>query len=176
MPATPATRALRRAGVAFTPHEYEPVEEVEATYGEAIAAVLGANPHRVFKTLVVMADGCPTVAVVPVSGHLSMKALARARGAKRAEMAAPAEAERLTGYVVGGISPFGQKRRLPVLVDRTLLDHHTVFVSGGRRGLQVEVSPTDLVAVLEAETADLLTGYENPAGNLPSQPRPGAPA
>jgi Cys-tRNA(Pro)/Cys-tRNA(Cys) deacylase len=158
MSATPATAALQRAGVAFTPHEYGPVEETEATYGETIAAVLGVDPRRVFKTLVAMADGRPAVAVVPVSGHLSMKALARARGAKRAEMAAPAEAERLTGYVVGGISPFGQKRRLPVVVDRSLLGHPTVFVSGGRRGLQVEVAPGDLVAVLGAVTADLLAG------------------
>ena len=158
MSATPATEALKRARVAFTPHEYAPVEEVESTYGEAIAGLLGVDPRRVFKTLVAMADGRPTVAVVPVSGHLSMKALAQARRAKRAEMAAPAEAERLTGYVVGGISPFGQKRRLPVVVDRTLLDHGTVFVSGGRRGLQVEVAPGDLVALLGAEAADLLSG------------------
>jgi len=158
MSATPATEALKRARVAFTPHEYGPVEEVESTYGEAIAGLLGVEPGRVFKTLVAMADGQPTVAVVPVSGLLSVKALARARGAKRAEMAAPAEAERLTGYVVGGISPFGQKRRLPVVVDRTLLDHATVFVSGGRRGLQVEVAPGDLVAFLGAEVADLLSG------------------
>ena len=158
MSATPATQALKKAGVPFTPHEYRPVEEVESTYGEAIAGLLGVEPGRVFKTLVAMADGHPTVAVVPVSGLLSMKALARARGAKRAEMAAPTEAERFTGYVVGGISPFGQKRRLPVVVDRTLLDHGTVFVSGGRRGLQVEVAPGDLVALLGAEAADLLSG------------------
>ena len=158
MSATPATAALQRAGVAFTPHEYGPVEEAEGTYGEAIAAVLGVDPPRVFKTLVAVADGQPVVAVVPVSGLLSMKALAQARGAKRAEMAAPADAERLTGYVIGGISPFGQKRRLPVVVDRTLLSHATVFVSGGRRGLQVEVAPGDLLAHLGAATADLLSG------------------
>jgi len=158
MSATPATQALKRAGVAFVPHEYGPVEESEGTYGEAIAAVLGVDPRRVFKTLVAMADGAPAVAVVPVSGHLSMKALARARGAKRAEMAAPADAERLTGYVVGGISPFGQRRRLPVVVDESLLSHATVFVSGGRRGLQVEIAPGDLVALLGAAAADLLSG------------------
>jgi Cys-tRNA(Pro)/Cys-tRNA(Cys) deacylase len=157
MAATPATEALRRAGVAFTSHEYGPVGEAEGTYGEAIAELLEVDPHRVYKTLVAMVDGRPTVAVVPVSGHLSMKALARARGAKRAEMVAPAEAERLTGYVVGGISPFGQKRRLPVVVDRTLLEHGTVFVSGGRRGLQVEVAPRDLVAFLGADAAELLS-------------------
>jgi len=158
MPATPATAALQKAGVAFTSHEYGPVEEAEGTYGEAIAAVLGVDPRRVFKTLVAVADGQPVVAVVPVSGLLSMKALARARGAKRADMAAPVDAERLTGYVVGGISPFGQKRRLPVVVDRSLLSHSTVFVSGGRRGLQVEVAPGHLLVLLGAVTADLLSG------------------
>ena len=158
MSVTPATLALQRAGVAFTPHEYGPVEETEGTYGETIAAVLGVDPHRVFKTLVAVADGRPAVAVVPVSGHLSTKALARARGAKRVELATPAEAERLTGYVVGGISPFGQKRCLPVVVDQSLLSHPTVFVSGGRRGLQVEVAPGDLIRALGAVTADLLAG------------------
>jgi len=156
--ATPATEALRRAGIPFTPHEYVPVEEAESTYGEAIAALLGVDPARVFKTLVTVVDDHPTVAVVPVSGHLSLKSLARARGAKRAEMAAPAAAERLTGYVVGGISPFGQKRRLPVVVDRSLVGHATVLVSGGRRGLQVELVPGDLVALLGATVADLLSG------------------
>lgn len=158
MSATPAAEALRRAGIAFIPREYPPVEEAEGTYGEAIAAVLGVDPARVFKTLVAMVDGAPAVAVVPVSGHLSMKALARARGGKRAEMAEPADAERLTGYVVGGISPFGQKRRLPVVVDGSLLTYPTVLVSGGRRGLQVEVAPGDLVSLLGAAVADLASG------------------
>jgi len=93
-----------------------------------------------------------------VIGVPSKKALARARGAKRADMAAPADAERLTGYVVGGISPFGQKRRLPVVVDRSLLDHGTVFVSGGRRGLQVEIAPGDLAPFLGALVEDLVAG------------------
>jgi Cys-tRNA(Pro)/Cys-tRNA(Cys) deacylase len=155
MSVTPATQALQRAGVPYTAREYSPIEEAEGTYGEAIAALLGVEAERVFKTLVTVVDATPTVAVVPVSGHLSLKALARSRGGKRAEMAAPADAERLTGYVVGGISPFGQRRRLPVVVDRSLLDHATVLVSGGRRGLQVEVAPQALVALLGAQTADL---------------------
>ena len=155
MTGTPATEALRRAGIAFTTREYPPVEETDSTYGEAIAALLGVEPGRVFKTLVTVVDGRPTVAVVPVSGHLSLKALARALGGKRAEMADPAQAERLTGYVVGGISPFGQKRRLPVVVDRSLLGHDTVLVSGGRRGLQVELAPGDLVALLGAAAGDI---------------------
>ena len=158
MTSTPATEALRRAGVAFTSREYPPVEEAEGTYGEAIAALLGVEPERVFKTLVTVVDDRPTVAVVPVSGHLSLKALARARGAKKAEMADPAQAERLTGYVVGGISPFGQKRRLEVVVDATLLDHPTVLVSGGRRGLQVELAPEDLVRLLGATVAGIASG------------------
>jgi Cys-tRNA(Pro)/Cys-tRNA(Cys) deacylase len=158
MTSTPATEALRRAGVAFTSREYPPVEEAEGTYGEAIAALLGVDPARVFKTLVTVVDDRPTVAVVPVSGHLSLKALARSRGAKRAEMADPAQAERLSGYVVGGISPFGQKRRLEVVVDATLLDHPTVLVSGGRRGLQVELAPADLVALLGATIAAIASG------------------
>ena len=158
MSATPATEALRRAKVAFTPREYPPVEEAESTYGEAIAAVLGVEPGRVFKTLVTVVDGRPTVAIVPVSGHLSLKALARARGAKKAEMAEPAQAERLTGYVVGGISPFGQKRRLEVVADSSLLGHATVLVSGGRRGLQVELAPAALVALLGAQVADIASG------------------
>lgn len=158
MAATPATAALQRAGIPFTPHEYGPVEEAEGTYGEAIAAVLGVEPERVFKTLVTLADGHPAVAVVPVSAHLSLKALARARGAKRAEMAGPAEAERLTGYVVGGISPFGQKRRLPVVVDESVLGYGSVFVSGGRRGLQVELAPGVLIGSLGAQVADLTSG------------------
>lgn len=158
MSATPATEALRRAGVAFTMREYPPVEETESTYGEAIAAVLGVDPARVFKTLVTVVDDRPTVAIVPVTGHLSLKALARARGAKKAEMADPAQAERLTGYVVGGISPFGQKRRLEVVADRGLLAHPTVLVSGGRRGLQVELAPGDLVTLLGAAVADIASG------------------
>jgi Cys-tRNA(Pro)/Cys-tRNA(Cys) deacylase len=158
MSVTPATEALRRAQVAFTTREYPPVEETESTYGEAIAAVLGVDPGRVFKTLVTVVDGSPTVAIVPVSGHLSLKALARAVGAKKAEMADPAQAERLTGYVVGGISPFGQKRRLGVVADRSLLAQATVFVSGGRRGLQVELAPGDLVGLLGARVADIASG------------------
>lgn len=158
MSVTPATQALTRGGVAFTPHEYAAVEDPAGTYGEAVAAALGVDPRRVYKTLVAMVDGSPAVAVVPVDGHLAMKALARAQGGKRAEMASPADAERLTGYVVGGISPFGQKRRLPMVVDRTLLSHDTVFVSGGRRGLQIELAPADLVAQAGAVVADLLSG------------------
>lgn len=152
---TPAVVALTRSRVPFTPHEYE-LAASEATYGESVAASLGVAPHRLFKTLVAEVDGRHVVAIVPTHLRLGLKALASAARGKKAKMADPADAERLTGYVTGGISPFGQKRRLPVFVDSSLNDHATVYVSGGRRGLQVEVGPADLVALLGAvEVADL---------------------
>lgn len=153
---TPAVQVLERAGVAFAVHEYELVE-IADTYGEAVAAQLGVAPDRLFKTLLASVDEKPVVAIVPVAGRLSLKALARAAGGKRAEMIAPADAERLTGYVTGGISPFGQKRRLPTFVDVTIDGHETVFCSGGRRGLQLEVAPEVLVDLLRAQTAPLGT-------------------
>jgi Cys-tRNA(Pro)/Cys-tRNA(Cys) deacylase len=153
---TPATEALTAARVPHVLHPYQVVESSD-TYGEAVAAALGVEPARLFKTLVAEVDGHPTVAIVPVSTRLSLKALARAAGGKRADMTAPGVAERLTGYVTGGISPFGQRRRLPVFVDETVGLWDTVYVSAGRRGLQVEVSPTVLVDLLEATEADLAT-------------------
>lgn len=154
--ATPALAMLDSLGVAHTVHTYQlDGSETGDTYGEAVASVLGVAADRLFKTLVAEVDGAPAVGVVPVSGRLSMKALARAAGGKRAELADPALAERLTGYVTGGISPFGQKRTLAVYVDETIELFPTVFVSGGRRGLQVEVAPADLVSVLDATVADL---------------------
>lgn len=153
---TRATQALRQAGVVFRVHEYRLMSHpAEETYGEAVAASLGQAPERLFKTLVAVVDGAPVLAVVPTHQRLSMKALARAAGAKKAEMVAPDAAERLTGYVTGGISPFGQRRRLPVFVDESARGFETVFVSAGRRGLQVEVAPADLVRLLGATTADL---------------------
>jgi Cys-tRNA(Pro)/Cys-tRNA(Cys) deacylase len=113
------------------------------------------EPGRVFKTLVAEVDGDAVVGIVPVTGALSLKALARARGGKRAAMAAPADAERLTGYVTGGISPFGQRRRLPVVADESVHGWDTVFVSGGLRGLQLEVAPDDLVRVTGAASAPI---------------------
>jgi Cys-tRNA(Pro)/Cys-tRNA(Cys) deacylase len=146
---------LTRAKVAFTPHEYE-LTSSEATYGESVAATLGVPPQRLFKTLVAEVDGRHVVAIVPTHLRLGLKALAAAAGGKKAQMADPGDAERLTGYVTGGISPFGQKRRMPVFVDASISGHATVFVSGGRRGLQVEVAPDDLIALLEASpVADL---------------------
>ena len=155
MAATPATAALERAGIEFTVHTYEAPTGDDISYGEAVAAALGVPAGRVFKTLVAMVDGAPAVAIVPVIGTLALKSLARARAGKKAAMADPADAERLTGYVTGGISPFAQRRRLPMIADQTLMEFETVFVSGGRRGIQVEVSPLDLLELTAAEVAPI---------------------
>jgi Cys-tRNA(Pro)/Cys-tRNA(Cys) deacylase len=149
---TPATALLTRRGVAFTLHEYH-APPGAGSYGAGAAASLGVEPGRVFKTLVAEVDGRLTVGVVPVTGSLSLKALAAAAGGKRAAMAEPARAERATGYVTGGISPFGQRTRLPVVVDSSALGWPTMFVSAGRRGLEVEVAPADLLAVTGAVAA-----------------------
>lgn len=152
--ATPAILALIRAGVPYTVHGYEH-DPAAPSYGVEAAASLGVDPERVLKTLVAAVDGVLTVGVVPVSGQLDVKALAAAVGGKRATMAEPAVAERATGYVVGGISPVVQRRRLRTVVDDSALRCSTVFVSGGRRGLEIELSPSDLVAVTSAITAPI---------------------
>ncbi len=146
---TPAVAALERAGIEFTLHAYE-VPEDARSYGEAAAVALGVEPGRVLKTLVATVDGTPVIGIVPVSGQLSLKRLAAAAGGKRASMADAADAQRLTGYVIGGISPFGRRRRLPVFLDGSASGYDTVFVSAGRRGLQVEVASDDLVALVGA--------------------------
>jgi len=151
---TPATTALTAASVAFTVHDYAHDPRSES-YGEEAATAIGIARERVFKTLLADVDGALTVAVVPVSGQLDLKALARAVGGRRAAMADPRAAERSTGYVVGGISPLGQKREHPTVVDATALDHPTVFVSAGRRGLEVELAPADLVRLTAAVTAPI---------------------
>ncbi len=151
---TPATVALVKAGVAHVVHPYEH-DPAAPSYGEEAATALGVSASRVFKTLLAEVDGTLVVGVVPVSGSLDLKALASAIGGKRAVMADPATAERVTGYVVGGISPLGQRRPLPTVVDATALDHPTVFVSGGRRGLDVELAASDLIALTKATTAPI---------------------
>lgn len=151
---TPATVALTRAGVAFTEHAYDH-DPAAASFGREAADLLGLPPEQVFKTLLVAVDGELVVAVVPVSGHLDLKAVAAAMGGKRAAMADPGAAERATGYVVGGISPVGQRRAHPAVLDRTALTFHTVYVSGGRRGLDLGLSPADLVRVTGAVVADI---------------------
>ncbi|RFU21866.1 Cys-tRNA(Pro) deacylase [Geodermatophilus marinus] len=153
MAATPAVRALEKARVVHTLHSYDPDHPAGQGHGEAAVAALDADPRQVFKTLVTRVDGALTVAVVPVSGTLDLKALAAAAGGRRAAMADPADAERATGYVLGGISPLGQRRALPTVVDESALDLPTVMVSAGKRGLQVELAPADLVRLTRARTA-----------------------
>lgn len=151
---TPATTALDKAGVAHTLHAYDH-DPATASYGLEAADALAVPARRVFKTLLAEVDGRLTVAVVPVSGQLDLKALAAAVGGKKAQMADPAVAERVTGYVVGGISPLGQKKPLPTVVDMTALDFPTVYVSAGKRGLDVELAPQELVRLTRARTAPI---------------------
>lgn len=151
---TPATVALTRAGIAFTVHTYEH-DPAAPSYGLEAAEVLGLDPGSVLKTLLATVDGGLVVGVVPVSGQLDLKALAAAVGGKKAVMADPAVAERATGYVVGGISPVGQRRRHPTVLDTSALTRDRVYVSGGRRGLDLGLSPADLVRVTDARTAPI---------------------
>jgi Cys-tRNA(Pro)/Cys-tRNA(Cys) deacylase len=149
---TPATVALEKAGVAFTVHAYDH-DPRSASYGLEAADALGLDPDAVFKTLLAEVDGELVVAVVPVSGQRDLKALASAVGGKRAAMADPAVAERTTGYVVGGISPIGQRRRLRTVVDESASARPAVYVSGGRRGVDLGLDPADLVRLLDAQVA-----------------------
>lgn len=151
---TPATVALTRAGIAFTPHEYAHDPRADS-YGLEAAAALGIDPARVFKTLLATVDGTLTVGIVPVSGRLDLKALARAVRGSRAAMADVGAAERATGYVAGGISPVGQKRAHPTVLDVSASEQDTVFVCAGRRGLDLEIAPADLVEVTGAILAPI---------------------
>jgi Cys-tRNA(Pro)/Cys-tRNA(Cys) deacylase len=152
MPAkTPATALLDARKVTYRVHSYRH-RDGEA-FGQEAVASLGLDPARVFKTLVAEVDGSLTVGVLPVAATLDLKALASAVGGKRARMAEVRDAERVTGYVAGGISPLGQKRRLPVVLDRSASGFDTVFCSGGRRGLEVELAPDDLVRLTGATVA-----------------------
>jgi Cys-tRNA(Pro)/Cys-tRNA(Cys) deacylase len=151
---TPATVALTRAGIPFIAHAYEH-DPRAAAYGLEAAEKLGVDPDRVFKTLLANVDGALAVGIVPVAMQLDLKALAHALGGKRAEMADPAVAERKTGYVVGGISPIGQKTALPTVLDESAILAETVFVSGGRRGLDLELAPDDLLAVTSGRYAPI---------------------
>jgi Cys-tRNA(Pro)/Cys-tRNA(Cys) deacylase len=151
---TPATALLAKRKVTHTLHSYEHDPRHESFGLEAVEA-LGLAPERVFKTLVVEVDGTLTVGVVPVTGHLDLKALAAAVGGKKAKMADPAAAQRATGYVLGGISPLGHRSRLPVVIDASAERFETVHCSAGRRGLEVELSPADLVALTNATIAPI---------------------
>ena len=139
---TRATQTLERLGVTFALHTYA-YDPDAASIGLQAAEALGVPPERVLKTLVAEADGRPVCVVVPSDCEVSMKKLAAAFGAKTAKMMRPADAERLTGYHVGGISPFGQKKRVPVAIEQAALAHAGVFLNGGQRGLQVELDPND---------------------------------
>jgi Cys-tRNA(Pro)/Cys-tRNA(Cys) deacylase len=146
--------ALTAAGVPFTQHTYEH-DPGARSFGLEAAEVLGLPPEQVFKTLLVDTGAGLAVAIVPVAGQLDLKAMASALGAKRVTMADPAAAQRSSGYVVGGISPIGQKRALPTVVDESAELFDVVYVSGGRRGLDLGLSPTDLVHVTNAVVADI---------------------
>ena len=151
---TPAFGALSSAGVAFTAHEYEHDPRAES-YGLEAAEALGVAPERVFKTLLADVDGELCVGIVPVTTSLDLKALAATLGAKKARTADPAQAEKATGYVVGGISPLGQKRRHRTALDVSAHDWDTVLVSAGRRGLEAELAPADLESLTDAVVASI---------------------
>ncbi|MEO5873931.1 MAG: Cys-tRNA(Pro) deacylase [Streptosporangiaceae bacterium] len=151
---TPATVAATQAKIKFELHPYE-ADPGADSYGEAAADALGVPYEQIFKTLLAEVDGRLTVAVVPVAGRLDLKALAAAVGGRKAQLADPATAQRSTGYVLGGISPLGQRRRLPTVVDESATVFATVYVSAGRRGLQIELDPADLIALTCATTAEI---------------------
>jgi Cys-tRNA(Pro)/Cys-tRNA(Cys) deacylase len=151
---TPATALLARLGIGHSAHRYHH-DPHHPSFGREASDALGVAPERVFKTLVAEVDGALVVGVVPVASQLDLKALAAAAGGKRAVMAEVAVAERATGYVAGGISPLGQRRRLPVVVDSSALGFPTVYCSGGRRGLELELAPADLVRAAQARVATI---------------------
>jgi Cys-tRNA(Pro)/Cys-tRNA(Cys) deacylase len=149
---TTATIALERARIPFTVHEY-PHDPRHESYGLEASEALGVPPDRVFKTLIADVDGDLVTAVVPVAGELDLKALAAAVGGKKAAMAGVAAAERATGYVAGGISPVGQRKRLRVVLDASAMDGATMYCSAGRRGLEIELAPADLASAAGATIA-----------------------
>lgn len=151
---TPAINELERNDVAFSVHEFERGESLH-DFGLEAADKLGLDPDQVFKTLLVTVDVGQAVAIVPVSSKLALKAVGKALGTKRVEMCDPAVAERITGFVRGGISPFGQKKRLPTVIDEMATVFDTIYVSGGKRGLDIGVAVTDLVWLLDATVADI---------------------
>lgn len=150
---TPAINALKKTKITFRIHEYQH-DAASESYGLEAAEKLGIDQDRVFKTLVVKLDGQTlAVAVLPVSSMLSMKLMAKHSQAKKAVMAEPSEVERSTGYVLGGVSPIGQKKRLKTMVDHSATKHDTIYISAGRRGLEIELAPDDLVQLLNGDFA-----------------------
>ena len=154
--ATPAIAALVRAKIPFTLHPYHHDPGTTA-FGDEVVAALGWDPRRVFKTLVAAVDGSLVVGIVPVATQLDLKALAAAAGGKKAHLAQVADAERSSGYVAGGISPLGQRKALPTVLDAAASDFATIMVSAGKRGLQVELAPADLVTACRATLAPIST-------------------
>lgn len=152
---TPATRALEAAGVAFTVHTYDYDPDAESV-GLQAAAALGEDPARVLKTLMAQVDGKPVCVIVPSDQEVTMKKLAAATGGKSAQMMKPPEAERVTGYKVGGISPFGQRKPVRAVIEQSAMAHEQVYVNGGQRGLQMRLRPGDVRDVLKALVADVL--------------------
>jgi len=153
--ATPAINDIEKRGIRYRLHHYD-FNPGDLGIGEQAAKALGIRTERIFKTLMVVIDGQKlAIALTPVHAETHMKTLAAAAGGKRAVIATVAEAERATGYVKGGISPFGQRQQLDVIVDQTIEQHETVFVNGGKRGLQIELAPSDLITALKATLADL---------------------
>jgi Cys-tRNA(Pro)/Cys-tRNA(Cys) deacylase len=151
---TRATELLTSLGISHSIHRYQH-DPRHRSYGQEASQALGVPPDRVFKTLIADVDGQLAVAVVPVDGSLDLKALAAAVGGKRAVMADPVQAEKSSGYVTGGIAPLGLRKQLPVVVDESVLGHATVFCSAGQRGMQIELSPADLIAAAKAKTAPI---------------------
>lgn len=152
--ATPATVALDRAGISYQLHPYSHDSRADS-YGDEAARALGVDGRRIFKTLIATVDGQLVCAVVPVAGRLNLKALAAAVGGRKADLADPAQAQRATGYVLGGISPLGHRRPVPVVIDSSVEDQPTMYVSAGRRGLQLELAPADLIALAKARLAGI---------------------
>jgi Cys-tRNA(Pro)/Cys-tRNA(Cys) deacylase len=154
---TPAIKSAEKGKIVFTVHEYEHDPNADS-YGLEAASALGVDTARVFKTLLVSLQGGTTplaVGIVPVKSQLDLKAIAAAAGAKKASIADPKQAERVTGYVVGGISPLGQKKSLPTFIDASVATFATVFVSAGKRGLEIELAPCDLQALCSATLANI---------------------
>lgn len=152
---TPAINLAKKKKIPFTLHQYHH-DPANASYGREAADMLGITGERVFKTLVVELDGGRlAVGIVPIDSMLSMKLIAKAAGAKKAVMADKALVERATGYVLGGVSPLGQKKRLPTIIDNSAADFSTIYVSAGRRGLEIELTPADLAGATDAVFADI---------------------